>query len=153
MIYPCLGLFVAGSLFDIATGREHWPYSPYGMYSSVERARSLQTLRLIGITRAGSQFPLVANRYLWPFNRSSLRWTLGRLNESADRAQRLPAALEDCLRRYEERRRAGRHDGPPLQALGLYRVWWTLDPLARNVDRPDRQELLMQVRAPIGGGG
>ena len=31
-------------------------------------------------------------------------------------------ALRDCLHRYESLRRAGRHDGPPIQALRLYLV-------------------------------
>ena len=57
-------------------------------------------------------------------------------------------ALLDTLTRYEQLRLAGRHNGPPLQGLRLYKLGWRRDNRAENVDRPDRQELVAEVEQP-----
>jgi len=49
----------------------------------------------------------------------------------------LNKGLLDSLKRYEKLRRAGRHDGPPLQDLRLYRVKGYPEAGLKNVDRPD----------------
>ena len=60
--------------------------------------------------------------------------------------QRLPAALADVYARYERRRTAGRHEGPPLSAVRLYQLRWALDADARNAQHPDVRELLYEHR-------
>ena len=57
-------------------------------------------------------------------------------------------ALRDLLRRYEERRRAGQHDGPPLRGLRLYRLQWQLDLWGRNRDQPNQRDLLFELLEP-----
>jgi hypothetical protein len=57
--------------------------------------------------------------------------------------------LQDCLKRYEALRSAGRHHGPPLQGMRLYRVDWKLDPWARNLDSPDQKKLLFEISKPF----
>jgi hypothetical protein len=54
-------------------------------------------------------------------------------------------ALSDCLRRYEELRRQAHHRGPPLIAMRLYEVEWTIDRQAANVDRPDRRRFIAEA--------
>jgi hypothetical protein len=54
--------------------------------------------------------------------------------------------LRDMLERYERLRSAGAHDGPPLRAVRLYEVEWTLDPHAANLQSPDRKQLLAEVQ-------
>src|SRR5262249_26175406 len=41
-VYFLLTLLIGGSLYDIKTGREHWPLSPYPMFSGIEREASLR---------------------------------------------------------------------------------------------------------------
>lgn len=149
LVYGVIALITVGSLFDIVTGREHWPFSPYPMYATVARKRSLTVLRLYGVTKAAParEIPLVAFRYIQPFNSARLEGALRTI--MARRGRRpLQAALLDCLQRYEKLRKAGRHDGPPLQAIRLCRVYWKLDPWARNVDSPNRKELILEVSTP-----
>jgi len=55
-------------------------------------------------------------------------------------------ALPDLLTRYETLRQTGNHDGPPIVALRLYELEWTIDPHAANVDRPDVRRFLAEVR-------
>src|SRR3954453_8657592 len=44
------GFLVWGHLSDVVTGKEHWPFSNYPMYSGVYRSRTLKTVRLAWIT-------------------------------------------------------------------------------------------------------
>jgi hypothetical protein len=47
--------------------------------------------------------------------------------------------------RYE-RLRGDTHDGPPIVALRLYELEWTIDRDAANVDSPDRRRFIAEVR-------
>jgi hypothetical protein len=154
LVYGVITLITIGSLFDIVTGREHWPFSPYPMYATVTRERSLTVLRLYGVTKEAParEMPLVALRYIQPFTSARLEGALRTIKARRGR-QPLKAALSDCLRRYEKLRRAGRHEGPPLQGIRLYRVYWKLDPWARNVDCPNRKELILEAGTPRREGG
>jgi len=152
-IHAFLGFLLVGSLIDIVFDREHWPFSQYGMYSETATSNSLDTLRLFGVPRDGSaEIALYDYRYIRPFDKSRMRWALESMVESGKGSGRAREAVADCLRRYEDLRKAGRHDGPPLRAMRLYRLHWTLDPELRNVDTPDRRELIVEVAAPDGGG-
>ena len=138
---------IGGSLYDIVRDREHWPFSQYPMFSGVWRAESFTWLRLFGVTSDGREFPLDANRYIWPFDQSRLPKALRQVLERPERAPRLDEALTGVLLRYGELARAGAHEGPPLAALRLYELEWTIDAEAANVDRPDRRRLLATVHA------
>ncbi len=150
-----LGLFVilAGSLFDIATGREHWPFSPYPMFSSIEMEPVEEKVRLYGVplaennggdAAASQEFPLLDAAALQPFDQARLNIGLRKLQRREGDAN-LRVAMTEALSRYEALRRAGQHDGPPLRAVRLYELSWTLDPLARNVAAPNERTLLLEV--------
>jgi hypothetical protein len=51
-----------------------------------------------------------------------------------------PAHLEnitrDYLKRYEQRRQAGLHNGPPLKGLRMYQFTWQMDRDASNAASP-----------------
>jgi len=142
LVYAVNAVIVGGSLFDLIADTEHWPFSQYPMYSLVEKSRSLTRFRVFGVTQEGIEMPLYDLRYLQPFDNSRLSAALER---AANRHQ-LSEAARDCLVRYEALRRAGRHNGPPLQAVRVYRVYWVLDPWARNIEHPDRKNLLVEVQ-------
>jgi GT2 family glycosyltransferase len=143
LIYGLLAVILGGSLFDIIGDTEHWPFSNYPMYSGTEKSHSLTTFRLFGVTQDGSEISLHNDiRYLQPFDNSRLPQAFERVAEK----HQLKEAVLDCFLRYEALRRAGRHSGPQLQAMRLYRVYWVLDPWARNVDHPDHKDLFVEVR-------
>jgi len=147
IINTVIGIIVAGSLFDIATRREHWPFSYYDLYSGASNEYSLTLLRLYGVTESETpgEFPLYSFRYIQPFDNARLRFALDTIDAGPNRNERLSEALRDCLRRYEALRVSGRHDGPPLRGIRFYRVYWRLDPWARNLDFPDRKDLLFEI--------
>lgn len=148
VVYALGAVVLGGSVFDSVTDTEHWPFSPYSMFSYVETPadHSYTLLRLYGVTQRQPllEFPMYKNEYFEPFDNSRMPAAL----LIAVRENRLTPALEDCLKRYDALRTSGIHHGPALQALRLYRVTWLLDPQARNVDNPDRKELLGEVFEP-----
>ena len=136
---------VCGSLYDVLTDQEHWPFSQYPMFSGIWKSQSFTWLRLFGVTAEGREFPLDANRYVAPFDQSRLPKALKRMTEMPDGEARVRSALPDLMARYEELRSAGAHDGPPLAALRLYELEWTIDRQAANVDHPDRRRFIAEV--------
>lgn len=145
VVYGLGAMILGGSLPDIVRDTEHWPFSQYQMFSQMEVSKTYSTLRLYGVVERSPlvEVQLDSNLYLQPFDNSRLLAGL----QNALGKNRLDEAVTDCLTRYEALRRAGRHDGPPLLAMRLYMVTWTLDPSASNIDRPDRKELLTEVPA------
>lgn len=147
-------IIIGLSLYPIIADKEHWPFSQYSMYAHAERDWSLSVIRLVGVTTdAGisDEIPLQSFKYIQPFNQSRQRVAFERLlNKSGSRpSPLLKDALLDCLLRYEKLRVAGSHDGPQLHAIRLYRFYWRqLDPHARNVNYPDRKELIDEVLLP-----
>jgi hypothetical protein len=137
---------ICGSIYDIVTDREHWPFSQYPMFSGVWRSPTFTWFRLFGVTADGREVTLDANRYVAPFDQSRLPKALKRMTESPNGDAMLREALPDLLARYETLRRADVHEGPPLVALRLYELEWTIDPDAANVDRPDRRRFVAEVR-------
>jgi hypothetical protein len=138
--------FIAASLYDIVTDQEHWPFSQYPMFSDVWRAPKFTWLRLFGVTAEGQEFPLDNNRYVSPFDQSRLPKALRQMLKEPDAQPRVRMAVEDCLARYEVLRIEGQHGGPPLQAMRLYELEWTIDANAANVDYPDRKTFIAEVR-------
>jgi hypothetical protein len=137
---------IGGSLYDIARDEEHWPFSQYPMFAGVWRSPTFTWLRLFGVTASGHEFPLDSNTFIAPFDQSRLPKALRQVVQNPERAPRLHEALSGMLRRYDALAAEGRHQGPPLAALRLYELEWTIHPQAANVDRPDRRQLIAEVR-------
>lgn len=155
LLQAVIALLVGGSLYHIVADKEHWPFSNYPMYLTVEQWDSSEQLQLFGVVREEphQEIPLRDIRYLHPFHRSRIHaaftWILIKTEGNPEkRQQMLSEGLRDRLRRYEELRMAGRHDGPPLRGIRLYQSRWRLDARAQNVDRPDERWLLAEVRRP-----
>jgi hypothetical protein len=129
---------LGGQAAAIVTGRELWPFSPYAMYSNLRRGPTISRLWVVGVSEGGAETPL-HGAMLHPFRFSQLEAGLGRLDGEVRRE-----GLSDLLRRYEVRRLAGRHAGPALEALRLYRM--TFDAAADGDRRPLARDLLAEVR-------
>jgi hypothetical protein len=150
MVYVLFAAITGGHLYDLVTRGEHWPFSSYPMYSHLNRQWTLEVPRVLGVREDGpSEEWLWRDELLAPFDQARLAQSLSTMRRAPDAHARLETALADCLRRYERRRRAGEHDGPPLSALRLYRTVWTLDLAAASLPHPTQQELLA---ATVGAG-
>lgn len=147
MAHLVVAAVVLGSAYDIATGTEHWPFSPYPMFSAVERSYTLDSLIVMGVAADATrtEVPLRDRSLIDPFDQCRLITAFQRVRGGTDDGARLRMMLGDSLRRYEQRRQAGAHDGPALGAIRLYAAHWTLDAHARNVDTPDTRVLIGEV--------
>ncbi len=148
LINLILGAFIAGSAYDIATDQEHWPFSQYPMFAVAWTSPTFTWLRVFGVTADGREFPLTNNAYITPFDQSRLPKALRRILARRDGEAGAKTALRDVLARYEKLRLNGSHAGPPVAAMRLYELEYTIDRHAANVDRPDRRDLIVEVRRP-----
>jgi hypothetical protein len=144
LINIVLVALIAGSAYDVVTDQEHWPFSQYPMFSGTWRSPGFTWLRLFGVTADGREFALDGNRYIAPFDQSRLPKALRRMMEERDGAERIRTALPDLLSRYEQLR-GDTHDGPPIVALRLYELQWTILPDAGNVDHPDVRRIIAET--------
>lgn len=151
LVHAVIALLICGSLYDIITGSEHWPFSPYPMYSGVQRERSLSSQWLFGVVEEEPyrEIPIRGYQYIQPFDQTRLTLALIRARGNSNK-QLLNQALRDCLVRYERLRLAGLHDGPPLRGLKIYELEWKLDPKASNLNEPYRRTLLAEFRRSEG---
>jgi len=150
MAFVCLllAVLILGSLYDIRTGREHWPLSPYPMFSIVEQEASLRCLRIVGVGAGGREVTLLDNSLIAPFDQCRLTSALSRTYTDPSRRSQIHEQLRDCFDRYEERRRAGLHDGEALAGVRLYEMQWTLQPDAANAETPDSRRFIDAVYQP-----
>lgn len=145
LINLVLGALIAGSAYDIIADQEHWPFSQYPMFSGTWKSPRFTWLRLFGVTADGWEFALDANRYVAPFDQSRLPKALRRMLDERDGPARVRMALPDLLSRYEQLR-GDTHDGPPIVAMRLYELEWTIHPNAENVDQPDARRFIAEAR-------
>jgi len=91
---------------------------------------------------------LLDSNLIAPFDQCRLTSALSRTYTDTSRRSQIHEQLRDCLDRYEERRRAGLHDGEPLAGVRLYEMQWTLQPDAANVETPDSRRFIDAVYQP-----
>jgi hypothetical protein len=146
-VHALIGVLVLGSFFDIVTGTEHWPFSPYPMFSRVEREPTLQVFRIIGVTNeaAPREIPIRDYGMLRPLDQCRVATAFARTVNNTRRAPLTHEMLRDRLFHYEQLRVAGEHEGPPLSAIRLYDTFFLLDSEGRNVEHPDRAVLVAEV--------
>ena len=152
LVYTIIFIITAGSVFDIVTQKEHWPFSSYPMFSSVKRNYSLNWWMLFGVTKTDptSEIPLTDPKYIQPLRDIHIQLVLSkkRKPENMTYEHYLEEALRHILSRYEVLRIAGEHNGPELSGIRLYRYEWKLNPMIHAVEKPDVRELILEVREP-----
>ena len=147
-VYGVIFIVLFGSLFDIFFRMEHWPFSPYYMYSNVQ-PDTFGWNMLYGITANEEEFPLsdeISTQYFHPYDNDKVAMGIFWLNNKPDREILLERALDAIIQRYETNREAGRHNGPLLQGVRVYHEEWDMDPSMKNKgNMPDRRTQLMEV--------
>src|SRR4029453_6438178 len=106
---------VAGGLYDVATGREHWPFSPYAMFADVDLSRTATRLAMVGIEEGrGLEVPRSDRWVARPLGTKRLGDALELLLAEPGGARRVEVILAELLARYERLRLQGAHSGPRL---------------------------------------
>jgi glycosyltransferase involved in cell wall biosynthesis len=147
LVHALMLMLLGGSAYDIVTGREHWPLSPYPMFSTVDREYTLQGFRMVGVTAEAEPrlVPIRDYAMLEPLDQCRVATAFARTVNNRQRVHLAQEMLRDRLRHYERLRRAGNHEGPPLASLRLYDMFWMLDRNGANVDTPTRADLVVEV--------
>jgi len=140
VIHALMLLVVGGAARDIVQDQEHWPYSQYPMFSSVDRDWSHRTLRVFEVSSTDREVPLLENAALAPFDQCRLSTSLLRMRGDASRLRR---ALADTWRRLDERRAPG---VPVAKALRVYELRWRLARGEAHDERPDARTLVAEYR-------
>jgi hypothetical protein len=143
-----IGVLLAGHAWCLIMDREYWPFSQYPLYATLARPGAFDYLMLFGVPSGGQpEFAITQKKYIQPFDWVRLNRAFARLEARPDDETQLAAGLQDCWARYDRLRDAGRHRGPALDAIRLYRYAWDhLDPRTSEADaQPDRRILLAEV--------
>jgi hypothetical protein len=146
MVYCVIAAILVPHLYDIARQQEHWPYSNYPMWARLSKDWHVMAVAPVGLTEdpARPEVELSDPAYFAPVPLHFQRLTFGPLKKSSARRDKV---LGDYLRRYEDLRRAGKHDGPPLVGIRLYERYWDMDKRASNAATPDRTTLVYEYRS------
>lgn len=136
LVYALLLGLVMVHGYELVRDGEHWPFCSYGMYSSLQAGRVVESYRAVGVRANGDEVPLQEESTLFPFDPSRLSSALHAMADGPGGGERLRLAAADLLRRYEARRQARLHDGPSLSRLRLIFTRHELEPGAMNFARP-----------------
>jgi hypothetical protein len=133
-----------------------WPFSDYALYENRRDPLRTDQYVLIGVEAGDAAREVdvyLEWQYLRPLYRGVLNDAFEEFVEDQARASTLlRSAAEDSLRRYEDRRRRGLHDGPPLAAMRVYHVVWQFEEADPVTRQPTSRTLLAEARLELSGG-
>ena len=127
--------------FEVVTGREHWPFSPYPMFAEAETPETVTRVRVIGTDADGVEVPFVSGAQTPPLDPIRLRSALTKLTRGEP--EDLRRAAWALLVRHD-----AAVDGRPLAGLRIERV---VLPLGLSLSQaemaePIERETLVAVR-------
>ncbi len=138
-----VGLIVAtigGNLYCMVRKVEYWPWSDYPMYSRTAQ-NTTRVMRVVGLSKE-REVDLPAWIDFAPFTFHHLsNYFFQAYEQNAD----LKRPLGSLLHLYDINRQAGKHAGPELVGLRLYRMEWKHDPQLHNLETPERREPICEV--------
>ena len=132
-------LFVLASAAHAVTGREHWPFSAYSMYSKPKANYRSEKLIVVAVDPAGDEQSLLGRHQLWPFNRAKIDTVLTKIHRTGT-AEQLRDAFIAITREID--------DLPANRgavAMRLYRGEWEMYPDAHNLNAPEVWDRLLEV--------
>jgi hypothetical protein len=150
-VHGLLALIIGGQAIALVMDAEKWPFSPYPMYARMRTASHVEyRLYAVPMGPVPREFSLLDWAYVRPIGPQKLQGILQRTRSQEARRRRMITAL---WRRYEALRREGRHQGPRLEAVRLYRVRWIFDRRSLAREAPAERDLVLELtRAELGNG-
>lgn len=147
LVYSILAIVLLGHGVAFWLNADLWPFSPYQMYAVRQSAYTLDQYNLFGVAASTPERELLLwdDAYFHPLGHYRVRSSLVQF-DVRKQTDELTEAMRETLRRYEALRSQGKHDGPQLQALRLYRVTWQLAADASMPADPTNRALVLEVR-------
>ena len=143
LVNSIVAVLVLAHFMEIVRQTEHWPFSNYPMWARVSKEWHETQIVPMGVTDDDppEEVKLTDPAYFAPmpvyYQRLNFR-SVAKKPNVRDRVVR------DYLERYERRRAAGLHRGPPLKGVRLYELYWMMDRSASNVATPERRTLVYE---------
>jgi hypothetical protein len=153
IVYGLLAVIVLGHLVEVVTQREHWPFSPYQMWSKPAVGWEVKREMLRGVTdeptpreialQPGQLYPIPYQMVV--VNMQTANKAVQ--NKDPEQAKRI---INGLLAHYNNRVAAGKNPGPKLRGLRLYQVVWKMDADASEASRqnPIETKLLFPPLTP-----
>ena len=143
LVNGIVAFLVLGHGMEIVRQKEHWPFSNYPMWARVSKEWHETQIVPVGLTEDDPQeeVKLTDPAYFAPMPVYYQRLNFRSVAKKPNLRDRV---LRDYLDRYERRRAAGLHQGPPLKGVRLYELYWTMDRSASNVATPERKTLVYE---------
>ena len=164
-VYALLAVIVGGHLIEVATQREHWPFSPYQMWSKPSVGWEVKREMLRGVTAGPNPTEVsltTAQLYPIPYQMVVVNMQHAGAAATAAMDKRAEAAklkaegkagwealeaeaarkqaeadriVGGLLLHYNRRLKQGKHTGPPLQSIRLYQTTWKMDTQASQASK------------------
>jgi hypothetical protein len=152
LVNGVVAVLVLAHGMEIARQTEHWPFSNYPMWARVSKEWHETQVVPVGVTASEppAEVPLTDPAYFAPMPLYYQRLNFRSVYKKAGQRDKL---LRDYLDRYERRRAARQHGGPPLRGVRLYELYWTMDRGATNVGQPERRTLVYEYPPAAKGAG
>ncbi len=126
-------------LYDIYFYTEHWPFSSHRMYSVL--VGPTYTKNEVFMVTPEGEVPLDGKVHLNPLGLSRVTYMLKNVIRLNDR-KTTEQALASLARIYERNKSEQGEDWPQMIGLNVYRLRWQLDPELKNVDYPQKTQVL-----------
>lgn len=139
--------FVLVSAAHALTGREHWPFSPYAMYSTPKADYQSDKLLLVAVDAAGEERWLLSAAELAPLNRAKVDAVLGRARRADGQGRSVAHAGPTLRRAFVDLVGVIERHHPEAAAFRLYHAVWEMDPAAANLRDPEVWDLLAEEPA------
>jgi hypothetical protein len=150
IVYTILAVIVCGHLFEVYTQHEHWPFSPYQMWSKPSVGWDVNREMLRGVTdeptpREVSITP--TQLYPIPYQMVVVNMQNAKRAVQEGRTSDAETIINGLLKHYNDRLSAGKFQGTKLKALRLYQVTWKMDTDASeaSLQNPTDTKLLYPV--------
>jgi hypothetical protein len=177
LVYVILAVIVVPHLYEVAVQKEHWPFSPYQMWSKPSVGWDVKREMLRGVTADGREVPLTP-KHLYPIPYQMVVVNMQHASkavsdmesataESAKLAAKGDAAgaaeftktaerkkadadriVGGLLEHYTQRLEKKQHDGPPLMGIRLYQVTWGMDLNNVEASRANPKSTVMLYQGP-----
>ena len=141
VVLMLLAVLVVGHARDVVTSKEHWPFSPYPMYSALQTSRTLHQMRVMGVPASGEarEIPLAGT---W------LECTVNAWDEAGQiRPDKIPVAAREYLLAFNRQAHVAGATSTKLKSIRVYEYSWKLSDRSASSGEPDQKRLSIEVRA------
>jgi hypothetical protein len=120
LVLVWVGILGFGHMITTWYEGEFWPFSRYTLYTKLYESKPFEEPMLYGVLSDGTEIRLDST-YFPPLDRGRYRRALYKVFEQNRHVTPNPVALEAWLDLYHGKAQQGRHDGPELIGMRLYK--------------------------------